>query len=464
MSITKKERKVKPTELVVKKTEKHYNKNNTGQLGAYKKGVKDMEKNSKTYQKYLNILQEELVPALGCTEPIAIAYAAAHAVELLGAFPERLVVACSGNIIKNAKSVIVPTTGNLKGIEASAILGAVGGDPKLGLEVLAPIRPEHIAQTRRLLAAGICKMELLAGTANLHIIITAIRGKESAAVEILNEHTNIVRMLKNGAPVFQKPQDRLAEESNGSDMSLAEIFHFANSVDMPDVEEIIGRQVVYNSRIAEEGLQNDYGARVGRTLLETFGDDIRTRARAYAAAGSDARMGGCTLPVVINSGSGNQGMTVSLPVIQYAHFLHAPKELLYRALVMSNLTAIHQKMGIGRLSAYCGAVSAATGSAAGIAYINGGGLELIAKTVINTLANVSGIVCDGAKPSCAAKIASAVDAALIGYHMALKDRVFHSGEGIVKDSVEETISSVCKLGREGMRQTDNKILEIMVGL
>ncbi len=424
-----------------------------------------MESGCKIHNLYLTVLKEELIPALGCTEPIAIALASAKAREVLGEFPDKMIAACSGNIIKNVKGVIVPTTGDMRGIETSAILGAVGGNAEKQLEVLADVKPAHIEKTKALLATGLCEVEIIHGSANLDVIITAIKGDHSAVVEIKNKHSNIIRIEKDGKVLYSKDGQAAGHQTQELDrtqMNIEEIYDFANTVEISDVKQLLDMQIEYNTKIAEEGLKNDYGANVGSTLLKCYGTDIKTLAKAYPAAGSDARMSGCILPVVINSGSGNQGMTVSLPVIQYARFLGVSQEKLYRALVISNLVAIHQKTGIGSLSAYCGAVSAACGSGVGIAYLYGAGMDIIGKTITNTLANVSGIICDGAKPSCAAKIASSVDAALLGYHMAINNQVFHSGEGIVKDSVEETIKSVGRLGKEGMRETDVEILKIMV--
>lgn len=421
-----------------------------------------MDRNSASYARYVATLKRELVPALGCTEPIAVAYAAAKAVQVLENFPDELLAECSGNIIKNVKSVIVPKTGDLKGIEASAILGALGGDPKKELEVLETVTPQDIAKTRKLLPTGMCRVALLQSPFCLHLRVTAKKGAESAMVEIRDEHTKIVRIEKDGKPLFVDETAEGAVPQNAQPpMTLAEIYDFACTAELADVQQILDTQIAYNMKIAQEGLRGTYGANVGKTLLESRGDDIAVRACAYPAAGSDARMSGCTLPVVVNSGSGNQGMTVSLPVVQYAQYLGASQEHAYRALLLSNLTAIHQKAGIGRLSAYCGAVSAAAG--AGIAYLQGADLPLIEQTLVNTLANVSGIVCDGAKPSCAAKIASCVEAALLGYEMARRGRGFRGGDGIVKNTAEQTIQSVGRLGKEGMKETDVEILHIMVG-
>ena len=420
-----------------------------------------MEKH--VYEEYLAILKEELVPALGCTEPIAIAYAAAKAREVLGKMPESITVKCSGNIIKNVKAVIVPTTGDMKGIETSAILGAVGGNPDKKLEVLVDVTDEDLALTRKLLKEKICHVELLEGVSNLQIIVELKAEEDTSLAEIAFAHTNIVRLEKNGKIIFSK--EKKAESAATTDRSLLnlkDIYEFAQTVEIDDIRDLIDRQLAYNMSIAREGLTKKYGANVGATILKYYGDDVRNRARALPAAGSDARMNGCVLPVMINSGSGNQGMTVSLPVAVFADYLLADKEKEYRALVLSNLAAIYQKNELGKLSAYCGAVSAATGAGAVIAYLHSADFDTIAETMTNTLANVSGIVCDGAKASCAAKIASSVDAAIMAYYMAAEHRGFRNGEGLVKENVEATIKSFGRMGREGMRSTDVEILKIML--
>ena len=420
----------------------------------------------KVYQNCVAILKEELVPALGCTEPIAVAYAAARARQALGCMPEKMTAECSGNIIKNVKGVIVPTTGDLRGTRAAAILGAVGGDPGRELEVLTSVKPEDVDRVRVLLEQGLCEEKLLDTPAKLHIIIRMSGGGHTSMAEIIHSHANVVRVERDGKALVDVPHTEEEGEEEGADrgcLSIANILRFAEEADLDDVREVLDRQIEYNTAISKAGLEEGYGAQVGATLLSLYGDDVKIRARAAAAAGSDARMSGCELPVVINSGSGNQGMTVSLPVIEYAKALGANREKLYRALCVSNLTAIHQKAKIGKLSAYCGAVSAATGAGAGICYLCGGGEEEIEKVIVNTLGNVSGIVCDGAKPSCAAKIASSVDAAILAVSMAMKDRYFRPGEGIVKEGVEATVESVGQLAREGMRETDSEILKIMVG-
>ena len=415
------------------------------------------------YNEYLAILREEIVPALGCTEPIAIAYASAKARRVLGHLPEHITVKCSGNIIKNVKAVIVPTTGDMKGIETSAVLGAVGGNPDKKLEVLVDVTEEDLALTRELLKKKICSVELIEGVSSLQIIVEMTAGDESSLVEIAFSHTNIVRIEHNGEQIFKKGLSvQNATETDRSLLNLKDIYTFATTVNLEDVADLMERQVDCNLKIAREGLSNKYGANVGSTILEHYGDDVRNRARALPAAGSDARMNGCVLPVMINSGSGNQGMTVSLPVEVYAEELEVTREKKIRALVLSNLIGIYQKNELGKLSAYCGAVSAAVGAGAAIAYLNNASYDVIEETIVNTLGNVSGIVCDGAKASCAAKIASSVDAAILAYHMASERRGFRSGEGLVKDSAEKTLKSYGRMGREGMRATDVEILRIML--
>ena len=357
--------------------------------------------NQNVYREYLAILREEIVPALGCTEPIAIAYAAAKARSVLGRLPEHIDVRCSGNIIKNVKAVIVPTTGNMKGIETSAVLGAVGGNPDKKLEVLTDVSPKDLELTWELLRKKICSVSLLEGVSNLQIIVEMTAGQESALVEIAFSHTNIVRIEHNGTVVMKKGMSaQNATETNRSLLNLHDIYDFANTVDIAEVGGLMEDQVRCNMAIAREGLSNKYGANVGSTILEHYGSDARTMARALPAAGSDARMNGCVLPVMINSGSGNQGMTVSLPVQVFADALGVSREKMIRALVLSNLIAIYQKNELGKLSAYCGAVSAAVGAGAAIAYLHNADFDVIEGTIVNTLGNVSGIVCDGAKACC----------------------------------------------------------------
>lgn len=415
---------------------------------------------------FLAVLHGELIPAFGCTEPIALAYAAAIAREVLGAMPERLVVGCSGNIVKNVKGVIVPGTGGLRGIEAASLIGMAGGDAYCGLEVLGGVTAAHQAQARAHLQKGACQVKLLSSDHRLHITVEAFAGQDVALVEIVNAHTNVVRAEKNGIPIPRFiAKGEVEQEAQALDlgfMSFERIVDFARQVDICRVAELLDRQIEYNTKIAERGLEHPYGANVGATLIEVYGSDIKVRAKALPAAGSDARMGGCEMPVVINSGSGNQGMTVSLPVIAYAGELGASRESLYRALVISNLTAIYQKKEIGRLSAYCGAVSAAAGAGAGIAYLMGGDTPQIASVVSNTLANVAGIICDGAKASCAAKIASSVEAAIMAVNLTFRCRSFQAGEGLVNADADITVRDVGLVAREGMGKTDEVILRVMI--
>jgi len=423
-----------------------------------------VNKMNEIYKKYTDVLHEELVAALGCTEPIAIGYAGAVARRELGQFPERLAVKASGNIIKNVKGVVVPNSGGQKGIAPAAILGALGGDPDKKLEVLSTVTPEDIEKSRILNTEGMCAVSLLSGVTNLHIILTAVGGGHTVVVEIAESHTNIVRLEKDGVILQGGAYTPVTDNADHSRdfMTVEGILDFAENCGLDAVKDVLGRQIEYNSRISREGLSKPYGVNVGKSLLDTRGDDVRTRARAHAAAGSDARMSGSDLPVVINSGSGNQGITVSMPVIVYAQELGVSREKLYRALLISNLVALHQKSGIGKLSAYCGAVSAACGSGAAIAWLQGATLDQINSAITNTLGNISGMTCDGAKPSCAAKIASAVDAALMGSDLAMQGKAFAAGEGIVKDTAEETIRCVGRMAREGMRSTDEEIIRIML--
>lgn len=418
------------------------------------------------YQKYVQVLREELITALGCTEPIAIAYAGAVARRHLGRVPERLTAYCSGNIIKNVKGVTVPNSGGQKGVEVAAILGALGGDPDKRLEALTAITPEQIELSRRLVARRLCAVELVEGVANLYIRLEAAAGDDTVAVEIADKHTNIVRITKNGEDLINREyalNDGGAGRKRGF-MSVGGILDFAQALQTEDVRELFDHQIACNTAIAEEGLAHSYGANVGRNILALYGrDKVETRAKAYAAAGSDARMSGCDLPVVTNSGSGNQGITVSMPVAQYARELGVSDDRLYRALAVSNLVAAHLKTGIGSLSAFCGAVSAATGSGAAITYLRGGSRDQIERTISNTLGSVSGMVCDGAKPSCAAKIAAAVEAAILADRMSFQGDYFRGGEGILSGDIEQTIRNIGRLGRRGMRETDLEILNMMIG-
>lgn len=415
------------------------------------------------YQQYLHILQEELKPAMGCTEPIAIAYAAAKARSVLGKMPDRLLVEVSGNIIKNVKSVVVPHTGGLRGISAAAAAGTVAGDADAELEVLSRVSEDRIQEIPDFLKTVPVTVRHADTGHVFDIMVTAFFRDHSAFVRIVEHHTNIVTVKKDGVTLWEK--EILPQENGLTDRScltVEKIVEFAGSVDPEDVRRILDRQIDCNMAIAEEGMKNNYGANIGKTVLRGGENDIRCKMKAYAAAASDARMNGCELPVVINSGSGNQGITASVPVIIYARETNKTHEELLRALCVSNLITTHMKTGIGRLSAYCGAVSAGCGAGAGIAWLKGGRLDMIAHTVVNAVAVDSGIVCDGAKASCAAKIASAVDAALLGLSMYEDGNQFFGGEGIVKKGVENTIANVGKLARFGMEQTDKEILALMM--
>ena len=425
-----------------------------------------MDREDIRYQTYVKILEEELVPAMGCTEPIALAYAAAKAREVLGALPEKISLQVSGSIIKNVKSVIVPNTNHLKGLEAAAVAGVIAGDPDKELEVIADVTEEERQEMTHYLEQVQIDIEHIENGHVFDIIVTEHAGESYARVHICDYHTNIVGIVKDDAVVYQakveKETGRDEASADRSLLSIEGIWDFANSVDTRDVKQVLERQIRYNTAIAEEGLLGDYGANIGSVLLKSFGPGVENRAKAKAAAGSDARMNGCELPVVINSGSGNQGITCSVPLIEYAKELNCGKEKLYRALCISNLIAIHEKNGIGTLSAYCGAVSAGAGAGAGIAYLNGGDYEAVIHTVVNTLAIVSGIVCDGAKASCAAKIASSIDAAILSYYMYMNGQEFKGGDGIVVKGIESTIKNIGQLGREGMKATNEEIIRMMI--
>ncbi len=422
-----------------------------------------MEKTDIRYKNYVQILKEELLPAMGCTEPIAIAYAAAKAVEVLGTRPESMIIEVSGNIIKNVKSVVVPHTGGLRGIPAAAAAGAVAGNAGAELEVISKVTAKEIKEINEYLETAAIEVKHVDNGHIFDIIITVKAGTDEAKVRIVDFHTNIVYISKNGKVLHESKVVQQEEAlTDRSCLTIEGIVDFADSVNLNDVEEIIERQLKYNMAIAEEGLRGNYGANIGSVLLASHPEDITYRMRAYAAAASDARMNGCELPVVINSGSGNQGITCSVPVSIYSRCNNKRHSEMLRALVVSNLVTIHLKTGIGRLSAYCGAVSAGCGAGAGIAYLQGHKAEAIAHSVVNALAIDSGIVCDGAKASCAAKIASAVDAGLMGVAMYNEGNQFFGGDGIVKDGVEKTIETIGKLARQGMKQTDEEIIRLML--
>lgn len=418
----------------------------------------------KIYDNYLTILKAELLPAMGCTEPIAVAFAAAKARAVLGKMPERIVMYCSGNIVKNVKGVVVPNSGGQMGIDVAAVLGVVGGREDLELEVVNSVTDEQIEKTRELVKAGICDCNLVEGEENLYIRAEVFAGEESAKVEVKTKHNHISRIEKNGEVLFAQDDIETGSMGDKSQLNLKDIYEFANTVDIEDVREIMERQLTYNKAISDEGLTNPWGAQVGKTLLESYGDsDWRVRAKAAAAAGSDARMSGCALPVVINSGSGNQGITVSMPILTYAKEVGCSDEKMLRALTLANLISLHQKYYIGNLSAYCGATSAGCSAVCGIAYIDGASLDVIGHIVINAISTIGGMVCDGAKSSCASKIASAVEAGLTAYDLAKRDRNFKPGEGMIVEDMEQTIRNIGRMGREGMKSTDVEILNIMLG-
>lgn len=426
-----------------------------------------MDKTDKKYQQFVGILKEELVSAMGCTEPIAIAYASAKAKEVLGEIPKKVVIDVSGNIIKNVKSVVVPNTGGLKGISVAAAAGIIAGNADLKLEVISQVSELEKIQIKEFLNS--CEFSVNASdSSNIFDIFITLYGKTSfVKIRIVKYHTNLVYLEKDGQVIIDlTSEDTPENEELQEDKQLLDveaILEFADSVDLDDVRQIIGRQIEYNMAIAEEGLKNDYGANIGSVILKSYdGNDIKIKAKAYAAAGSDARMSGCELPVVIVSGSGNQGITTSIPVIVYARELKVSEEQLYRALVVANLITIHQKTFIGRLSAFCGAVSAGCGAAAGIVYLQGGDYRAVSHTIVNGIAIASGIVCDGAKASCAAKIATAVDAGLLGACMYKENQQFRGGDGLILKGVENTIANIGRLGREGMRETDKEIIRMMV--
>ena len=417
------------------------------------------------YGNYLKILQEELVPATGCTEPIAIAYGAAKARELLGVLPESVLVEASGNIIKNVKSVVVPNTNSLKGIEAAAAAGIVAGQSDKILEVISEVTPAQRAEIRAYLADHPIVVKPAEGDKVFDILITLHAGNNHVKLRISDYHTHIVYIEKNGEVLFQSGEvlsdsarDMLTDRSC---LSVEGVLDYASTCNLEDVRALIERQIDYNYAIAEEGMRHSWGANIGSVLKEHYGVGIYSRARYMAAAGSDARMSGCEMPVIIVSGSGNQGITASVPVVEYAKELNVSRDQMVRAVLLSDLLTIHLKTGIGRLSAYCGAVSAGCSAGAAIAYLHGGGFREIAHTLVNSLAIVSGMICDGAKASCAAKISAAVDAGLVGYSMFRSGQQFRGGDGIVTKGVEETIRNIGRLGRLGMRETDREIIRIM---
>ena len=415
-----------------------------------------------TYSAYCEILKDELIPALGCTEPIAIAYASALSSSLLEEDPERIDIFVSPNIIKNVKSVIVPNTNGEKGIDTAVAAGIVSSRSDKALEILNYLKEEDIKKIKDFKKKTKINIKQSPKPYVFSIIVNSFGKNHNSSVEIAGFHTNVIKIQKDGAVIKNLEYSEKGNEKKNHDcLNIKDIVEFASIVSLEDVREIIERQIDYNMKIANEGLTGKWGASIGKILLSSCGKDIHNKARSYAAAAADARMNGSRLPVIINSGSGNQGITVSVPVICFAEEEKKSREELIRALVVSNLVAIHLKTGIGSLSAYCGATSAASASSAGIMYLNGGREKEVSHVVVNSLAIASGMICDGAKASCAAKIASAVGAALIGYEMYRNNKEFYGGDGIVEKGVENTINNVGKLASVGMRETDKTIIEIM---
>ena len=419
---------------------------------------------ARIYKGYIDILNEELLPAMGCTEPISLAYAAALARQVLGRLPESVEISVSGNILKNVKSVIVPNTGGLKGVCAAAAAGIAAGKADKKLQVLSEVTEDDFVKIKQYLDSASFKVTHAQNGCVFDIGVKVSNGDDNAFVRIEGYHTNVVEITKNGESILHNSRTYIGDGklTDRSILNVRDIVEFADTVNINDIEEIISRQIEYNTAIAEEGLKNDYGANLGKVLLSAFGDGVHNRAKATAAAGSDVRMNGCSLPVVIVSGSGNQGMTASLPVVVYAKHLNASREKTIRAVALSDLITVHLKTGIGRLSAYCGAVSAGAGAGAAVSYLYGGGYEDIAHTIVNALAIDSGLICDGAKSSCAAKIASAVDAGLTGMEMYRRGNQFYGGDGILESGVENTIENVGDLARIGMRETDEEIIRLMI--
>lgn len=422
-----------------------------------------MEKSDQRYHAYVTILSEELRLAMGCTEPIAVSYACAKATALLGCVPERVSLAVSGNIIKNVKSVVVPNTGGQRGLLAAVAVGVTAADPTKELECLAHVTDEGRRAMEAYLAGDTIEVSVADSGRVVEVDVTVYAGGDSARVHIIDAHTNIVHMSHGDEILLDIPIDEVSTATEKNLLTVEGIVDFVDTMDLADVQEPLMRQVTMNSAISQAGLEGTYGATIGQVLLSSYGkEDVRVRAKARAAAGSDARMSGCELPVVIVSGSGNQGITATMPIVEYAETYGICQDRMLRALAMADLLTVHQKAGIGRLSAYCGAVNAACGAAAGIAYLLGGGLDEVSHTLVNALAIISGMVCDGAKPSCAAKIAAALDSGLMGYEMYQSGFQFYSGDGLVKKGVENTIDSVARLARVGMHETDKEILRIML--
>lgn len=413
---------------------------------------------------YIKILESELVPAMGCTEPIALAYGGARAREILGGMPEKVIAKCSGNIIKNVRCVTIPNSKGLIGIEAGVLLGIAGGNAEKQMEVLEDVSDADIEMAKQMLQKGVCKVEFLDSPSVLHIILELYTEEHSAVVEIRDGHTNITSIRKDGEELLEGAAKFEYDDTDERKviLNMENIKEFADTVELSKVQHLIERQITCNMAIANEGMKGEYGLGLGKLLVESYPDTTLNQMKAYAAAGSEARMGGCDLPVIINSGSGNQGIASSVPVVVYARIKQVDQETLYRSLVFSNLLTIYQKTYIGKLSAFCGAVSASCASGAALTYMVGGTLDQIKMTVENTLANIPGIICDGAKISCAAKIATSLDAAIMAHNLAMKNKVYAPYTGILQEDTPETISCVGYIGKEGMKQTDKEILKIMI--
>jgi len=416
----------------------------------------------KIHTDFLAILTEELIPAMGCTEPIALAFASARAKEVLGNFPERIVARCSGNIIKNVRCVAIPNSRGMTGVEAACVLGSFGGDVTRGMEVLESVTAESLAAARQFLAEDRCSVSYLESEIPLHFIIDAYAGGDAVSVEVRYDHTNIVRIEKNGTVLFRKRSAETEDAADRSQLTLENIKEFADTVDLGKIKYLLDRQIRYNMDIAYEGMSGNYGLGIGRILRDHYPDSVITRMRAYAAAASEARMDGCDMPVIINSGSGNQGIASTVPVIVYAREKMIAREKLYRALVFSSLLTVYQKEFIGKLSAFCGAISASCAAGAAVTYMTGGSVEQIKATIDNTLADIPGVICDGAKTSCAAKIATALDAAMMAHTFAMQGKAYAAFTGILKEDAGETISCVGYIGKVGMAQTDKEIVRMML--
>ena len=411
---------------------------------------------------FLSILAEELIPAMGCTEPIALAYAAARAREHLSCDPERIVARCSGNMIKNVRCVAIPNSDGMIGIEPAVSLGAFGGNAELGMEVLEAVGATDRRRVREFIESGACKVEYLDSDAPLHFILELIAGSDTVSIEVRDAHMNVVSILKNGEVLYSRSGQNEVKSADRSALNIETIKNFSDTVEIAKIKKLFDRQIRYNMDIAYEGISGDYGLGIGRMIRSSYADGVVTRMKAYAAAASEARMSGCDMPVIINSGSGNQGIASSVPVIVYARENNIPQEQLYRALAFSALLTIHQKDHIGKLSAFCGAVSASCAACAAVTYMVGGTIKQIKATIDNTLANIPGIICDGAKISCAAKIASSIDAAMMAHFLAMQNKGYDAFTGILKEEAEETISCVGYIGKIGMRETDREIVKLML--